>query len=487
MKHQYLLPLFAGIVVMLAGCAPSTEEIMTHYNQEMLTGKFDVSMPYIQEALLDDEDNSDEDTPLLRLMSAGAKLHQGAFNDTLAELDAAEDVWLENDGKTANHASAMMINDQSYAFDPGLQDRMFAGLYKALIFGAQGKKNGARTELNRMMQYQENWLHKQRERIADAEKSRRESINADDDNTPDAAAGHNAEIKAETDNNINTLMRNRNFNRELRQATGIDVKRDGNIDRLTPEDYQNAYATHICGVFRWLNHDNAAAYLRDARKLNRRNPVVAKDLRDIRNNVLPQNEVWIYVEDGLCPVRDEVRLDLPLALIPGLNRYVLYAGIALPKLVMRDYAAKSYTVNGIPMTELENIDRLRKIEYAIYMRHAVIRELTRCLVRTVCPQVAAGVVANNSSEDAVRWSCLGFQVAWASYCAGVTQADLRSWGALPKRVLVLRMPRPENGIITLNADNQPLEIQLPAGNNIVWVRKAAVTAPFITMTVNFAD
>jgi hypothetical protein len=263
--------------------------------------------------------------------------------------------------------------------------------------------------------------------------------------------------------------------------------RDGDPDRIVPEDYQNAYATHICGVFRWLNHDRATAYLHDARKLNPRNPVVAKDLRDARNNVIPQNEVWIYVEDGLCPVRDEIRLDLPLALIPGLNRYVLYAGIALPKLVMRDFAAKNYSVDGIKMTELENIDRLRKIEYAIYMRHAVIRELTRCLVRTVCPQVAAGVVANNSSEDAVRWSCLGFQVAWASYCAGVTQADLRSWGALPKRVLVLRMQRPENGVITLNADDQHLEIQLPAGNNIVWVRKAAATAPFISMTVNFAN
>ena len=92
-----MLSFFAGAAALLAGCAPSTEEIMTHYNQEMLTGKFDKSAPYIQEALMDDKDNSVEDTPLLRLMSAGVKLHQGAFNDVITELDAAEDVWLEND------------------------------------------------------------------------------------------------------------------------------------------------------------------------------------------------------------------------------------------------------------------------------------------------------------------------------------------------------------------------------------------------------
>ena len=67
------------------------------------------------------------------------------------------------------------------------------------------------------------------------------------------------------------------------------------------------------------------------------------------------SRVWIYAEDGLCPCREEWRLDLPLGLLPFVGRYVIYAGMALPYLRNRAHGAISWSIaaNGatVPMAQ----------------------------------------------------------------------------------------------------------------------------------------
>ena len=97
------------------------------------------------------------------------------------------------------------------------------------------------------------------------------------------------------------------------------------------------------------------------------------------------NQVWVYVEDGLCPVREEWRLDLPTVLIPYLNRYILYAGMALPYLRYRNEACASYSVAAggqvMPLVELQDVDALLKTEFDVYFRGALTREITRTVVK----------------------------------------------------------------------------------------------------------
>ena len=70
----------------------------------------------------------------------------------------------------------------------------------------------------------------------------------------------------------------------------------------------------------------------------------------------------MFVEDGLGPVREEWRLDLPLGLIPYLNRFILYAGMAIPYLRYRNTACMAYALaaNGqtFPLVEVQDVDKL---------------------------------------------------------------------------------------------------------------------------------
>ena len=483
--RNFLFVLFAAGMLLTAGCGPSVAEIMAMHDQDLLTNNFNSSLPYMRELVAADKDKSGDDTPLWLLMVANAEMLSGD-KDAIRAFDEAEDVILKNDKETKNYVSAMSVNDKQLKFDPIFQDRMFLSLGKASLYAAINKKDEARTEFNRMMQYQENWLFERKKEIAASEAAMKESLqNQQKKDAPAAVNQESNKLKREVQKVYNNLLNSESVLGMILKNCNYDLKNSGDISKMKPNDYQNAYVTHLCGVFRWLNGDDGAAYLKDARNLKPESALVAADFTEADKNVQPKNEIWIYVEDGLCPIRQEVRMDLPMFLVPFAARYVKYIGIALPKQVYRPAAASTYTVAGVPMEELENIDRLLKVEYDVYMNSAVKRELLRSLLKTV-PQVAAGVVRDVIDDPYVRMGCTALQLAAASYAASTTRADLRTWNVLPKRVLVQRIKRPANGVIRLTADAQALDIKVAEGNTIVVVRKVAVTSPFVVRQINFA-
>lgn len=481
---KHLLGLLALSMLLAAGCGPTVAEVMTMHDRDLTTNDFGASLPYLEEFVADDEDNSHEDTPLWRLMIANAKMLT-ADKDAIKAFDTAEDVLLKNDKETNNYTSAMLVNDRMLKFVPSFQDRIFISLDKATMYAGKHNNDAARTEFNRMMQYQENWLFERRKEIAASEAAMKERLAKDDQSDIPGVTEESNRLKREAMQVYDNLLTNDNVLGMILKNCNFDLKNSGDINKMKPNDYQNAYATHLCGLFRWLNGDDGVVYLKDALKLKPQSPLLAADLAAADKNAMPQNEVWVYVEDGLCPVRAEVRMDLPVFLVPFAARYVKYIGIALPKQVFRPAAAQVYTVAGTPMEELENIDRLLKAEYDVYMNSAVKRELMRCLLKTV-PQVAAGVVRDNLDNSYAKMGCTAFQIAAAQYAASSTLADLRTWNVLPKRVLVQRVQRPANGVIKLTADDKSVDIKVPEGNSIVLVRKVAPASPFVVRQINFA-
>ncbi|MBQ7694717.1 MAG: hypothetical protein IJT50_06290 [Lentisphaeria bacterium] len=482
---KFLFVLFAAGMLLTAGCGPTVAEIMAMHDQDLLTNNFNSSLPYMKGLVAGDKDRSGDDTPLWLLLVANAEM-LSADRDAIRAFDEAEDVILKNDKEARNYVSAMAVNDKQLKFEPGFQDRMFLSLGKATLYAAMNQKDAARTEFNRMMQYQENWLFERRKEIAASEAAMKKSL--EDQRKNDAPAAVNQQsnrLKGDVRQTYNNLLNNGSIAGMILKNCNYDLRNSGDISRLKPNDYQNAYATHFCGVFRRLNGDDGVPYLRDAKNLKPASALVAADHAEADKNVPPQNDVWIYVEDGLCPIRLEVRMDLPMFLVPFAARYVKYIGIALPKQVYRSAAAGAYTVAGLPMEELENIDRLLKVEYDVYMNGAVKRELLRSLLKTAS-QVAPGVVRDAIDDPYVRMGCTALQLAAASYAASTTQADLRTWNVLPKRVLMQHIKRPANGVIRLTADAQALDIQVAEGNTIIVVRKVAVTSPFVVRQINFA-
>ena len=469
------------LLFFLCGCGPTTAEILARHEQELITGNLSASLPLLNQAA----ERNDNDLLLWHLLSGTANSLTGNSAESIRQFDLAEDLFSRNDHQSVfeqggEGALAMLQNEKVFQFNGNGQDRIFCCFYKALNYAASSNPDAARTELNRAMEHQENWLYARKKEIASAaetlEKGLAENQNQSNDSQAEAAAAV-------------TIAKDKNFLNLLVEHCSFDLQKNGDIGKLTPADYQNAYITHFSGVFRWLNGDGGREYIRDAAGLKPGHPILSADFSDIEAGKIPDNTVWIYAEDGLCPKRKEVRLDLPFILIPYANHYILYAGMAFPALHYQSAAADKYTVSAagsvFPMIELENFDRLVKTEYDVYMYGAVKREIARCLLKAGV-QAGLGIAAEKASDKWVKLGLRAAQVTAATHAAASTSADTRTWISLPKRIMVVRITRPEDGKITINADSHSIALDLPAGNSIVWLRKTAVSSPLQAKIIHFS-
>lgn len=472
----------AAAFLAVSGCR-TVNDVLVDYRTNVTTGRY--ASAAAEPAKLATEDNGDR--LMWRLMAASAYDLAGDTDKALENFDIAEDIMIANDktsvfGQSVDAAYAMMLNDKYFPYDGGGQDRMFTCLYKAVAYGSKGNLGAARNELNRASQHQENWLWQRRKDLAAA----------DERLAKDAAkyAKEKGEGHGQDDGQSNVAVQNAmkdgSFGNTVKEAFGFDIFTSGVLDKLKPADYQNPYVSHVCGVFRWLDGDgDGRGYLKDTLSLRPENSVVKGDFDMCDGGAKPDGLVWVYMEDGLGPEREPWRIDLPLLLIPYAGRYVKYAGLSLPRLLERPPAAMSWEVGGERAQVLANVDALAKVEYDVYMRGALKREITRTIV-DVGVQVALGVVAENTKDWRTRTALIASQYAVAAYSALRRGADTRCWPTLPKTVSVARVPRPADGVVRVTADGQNVaEVAVPEGNAMVFVRKPGPLAAASVKVVQF--
>ena len=467
------------LFALLVGCNP-TRKVLEDYERNLRGGSFVAAAEVVESKA--NKKNGDE--LLWRLMTGNARLLSGESEKAIEQFDLAEDIFAKNDNAsvfsaTTREAYSMLSNDMAFAYNGTGQDRIFCCMYKAIDYALHQRNNAARTEFNRAYEHQENWLFERRRDIVAADKALEKDARkyAKDKNLADDNYGDSA----------NLALRNPEFAAKFAKIYGFSPQSSANLRDLAVGEYSNAYLSHLCGVFRWLNGDNGRDFIRDAVRYNGGCSVIQNDLKDASSGKIPTDSVWIFVEDGLCPYREEVRFDLPLGVFGGIGSYVPYVGIALPRLVFRGVGANSYvaTAGGqsYPLEVLQNVDVLLQTEFKVYMRGAVRREITRCLVKAAS-QAALGIAAHNTKDSNARLALYLAQAAVVSWSAATTIADLRCWTGLPKRVLVQRIQRPDDGKIVLTADFQSLAMEVPAGNSIIWIRKVAPESPLVLKMVN---
>ena len=464
---------FAAASAAFTGCR-TVDDVLVDYRANISAGRY-------AEAAKEPAELAAEgggDALMWRLMAASAHDLAGDTDAALAEFDAAEDKMIENDkssvfSQSVDTANAMMLNDKYFPYDGGGQDRIFTCLYKAVGYASKGDIAAARTELNRASQHQENWLWERRKDIAAADdRLAKESV----EYANEKSEGHDVDA-GQSDIVVQNAMRDGTFANSLKEAFGFDIFTSGVLDKLRPEDYQNPYLSHVCGVFRWLAGDgDQRGFFKDAILLRPKNSVVRGDLAACEKGVRPRNQVWVYVEDGLGPEREKWRIDLPVLLIPKAEKYVKSIDLALPRLIERPAAAKAWSVGGKPMEVIADVKALAKIEYDVYMRGAIAREITRTVI-DVGIQVALGVAAENVSDWRTQVALKASQLAVAAYSAARRGADTRCWPTLPRTVYLARIPRPADGTLRVVADGiEVVQAELPAGNSMVFVRKPSPEA-----------
>ena len=480
MRIHRMLALAVVVAAIVSGCR-TTKDVLNDYEANLKAGAYLQATGEVTEYA----QKSGGDQLLWALLSGGAWHLADNKNNAIAQFDLAEDIFSANDKasvfvKGGEGTMAMLTNDKAFSYDGGGEDRVFTCLYKAIDYATQGDVAAARTEFNRAAQHQENWIWERRKDIQAAEE-RLEKEAAAKEKADKADGAKRAE-------RVSAVMNDRDFSHQFVEKCRFNPFVSGDLDKLTTKDYVNAYVQHVTGVFRWINKDGGERDMfRDAAGLTP-NSAVARDLADVEKGARPVDQVWIYAEDGLCSCREEWRVDLPLLLLPGVNRYVLYAGMAFPYLHERSAGAQNWTVSAggttLPLEPLADVDKLVKTEYDVYMRGAFKREITRTLVK-VGTQIACGVVADNVNDWRTQTAMRASQVAAAVWAASTTAADLRSWTTLPKNVFLQRVTRPADGKIQVMADAQPIDITVPPGNTMVFLHKPGPLAKPAIKLVTF--
>lgn len=481
------LALLFVVAALLSGCR-TMKDILDDYERDLKAGSYEHAAIEVGEL----SEKNDDNVVFWRLQTAGARYLADRKDESIALFDRVEDGFYDRDHdgavKTAADATLTMIgNDCSLPYTGTGEDRVFTSFYKAVDFAALGRMDGARTELNRAAQRQENWLWERQAEIADAAKK----LDKDAAEYAKKEGGKNEPSKNASA--AEKAIANSAFRAEFIKNAGLDPMTAGHPEHLARADYLNAYIQHATGVFRWLNGDpGAIEFFKSALDVKANHPLLKGDAAAVETS-RPTDQVWVYVEDGLSPAREEWRLDLPMFLIPYANRYVLYAGMAFPKLRVRDAAARRYTLScegasRRTLAELEDVERLVKAEFDVYMGGCIRREIARTLTK-VGLQVGFGIAADVAHRRKERGKEAGFLLAQrtvAAWARATTAADIRSWTALPKKVYAIRVTRPANGKLVLEGDERPIaEITLPPGNAMVFVRKVSAQAPAVVKTVTF--
>ena len=421
---------------------------MADYEANVLVGKF-------AEAAVEPAAKADEggkDALCWQLHAAAAERLAGNNDEAVRRFDLAEDLFIdfEHRSKAVDTTASMMTGDYILPYAGEGQDRVFTCLYKAIDFGVLGKPAAVRTELNRAMLHQQNWRAERSAEIAAADaKLERDARSYAQSNGARQPTGSNA---------VSTVSRafgDASFSAAIRANAGFDTARDGRLDLIADDDFTNAYLVRVNETFRRYVGDSGSK---------------------------PHDMVTVFVEDGMCPKREEWRIDLPTILIPWVNRYVQYAGMALPKLVYRNAAVTAYSVSGAgtcyPMVEIQDVDRLVKTEFDVYFRGALTREIIRAVAR-VGVQIALGAVRDSISDDNTRLALTLVQLGTAAYSFATTDADIRSWTTLPKKVYMLDLPRPADGVVTVNCGLEQIRLNVQPGNTMVFVRKTSSAAPSV--------
>ena len=250
-------------------------------------------------------------------------------------------------------------------------------------------------------------------------------------------------------------------------------------------DFVNPFATYIAGVFFNLVSDPAKAVdlLKESYGMVGDNGYIAEDLA-VTENILDgkgrlNDTIWLIFENGLGPVKQELRMDIQLFVATDDVKYV---GIALPELFFRNKAYQ-YLVAEVDGNDYEtrlvaDMDRVIQTEFS--KDYAGI--MTRAIISATAKAIAQYALDNqDSSESSIA------SIFMAAYSYATTAADVRIWTSLPKEFQVARFRKPENGILIIKRSGLvSIEINIPDCNNaIVYVRITANQAEPIFEVITF--
>lgn len=444
MRARSVFSFIFCIIFLTTGCnAPKKH--LTQFNEMIALGDFEGAHCFASEKIHQKSTPSGED--LLWMLQIGSLDRlAGNYTASTQAFDTCEDMMKHFDSENSglgHTIGAVAVNDNIVPYTGQIYDGVMVNTYKGLNFMIEGKFDLARVEFNRALDRQ----RRARELFTKEIQQLKEDIDSDKNNVMVQKSLDNPSLKTRLSEAYPSLY---NY-------------------RVYP-DFVNPFATYMAGVFFTVEGDynKAVDLLKESAGMVGDNTYVLQDFgaveQALNSGVKVNPTVWIVFENGLGPVKEEVRIDLPLFIATEKIRYV---GIALPRLVYRDEAMPYLEVtaaNGGCRTQiLANIDAVVQTEFNKDFQGI----LTRAIISASAKAVAQYALQNNNNNNNA-----GAAIFMALYSFVTTAADVRIWTVLPKNIQVAQIPKPADGVVTLGGPGMaPISLNIPDCNHaIVYIK-----------------
>ena len=424
---------------LVCGCNTPREQLLT-FNKYFEASDFN-SASVFAEKNIKQRKNPDGEDLLWTLQAATAKRTLKDYVSSTKHFDKAEEFLKFYDLRWSggDEIAAVAINDNAMPYKGEEYDGVMANTYKALNLLSEGKPDLARVEFNRALDRQ----RRTREKFEKEIKETKEKI----DKMPCGSL-------------INQTISDPNMGKTLHD------KYPQLYEYQAYKDYTNPFVTYLASIYFNSVGDSSTArdLLKETYGLVPENKYVEEEFKEteklLDKNENFQNTVWVIFENGLGPVKEEFRIDLPLFVATS---RVLYAGIALPKLKYRDMAFPSLQIEAdgtqYNTSVVSNMDRVIHSEFKKDFESI----LTRAIISTTAKVAAQYVLSSQDSTAATIGS-----IMIAAYSFATNAADVRIWTSLPKDFQIAKFLKPQNKILKITPLNsQTFDIELPQCNNVL--------------------
>ena len=434
--------IFLAVAVSLpviCGCNMPREQLLA-YNKYFEASDFNSAAVYAEKNIKQRKNPDGEDL-LWTLQAAATKRILKDYGSSTKHFDKAEEFLKFYDLRWSggDEIAAVAINDNAMPYKGEEYDGVMANTYKALNLMSENKSDLARVEFNRALDRQRRTKEKFEKEI----KETKEKI----DKMPCGSL-------------INQTMSDPNMGRTLHN------KYPELYEYQAYKDYTNPFVTYLASIYFNSAGDSSTArdLLKETYGLVPENKYIEAEFKEteklLDKNENFKNTVWLIFENGLGPVKEEFRIDLPLFVATS---QVLYAGIALPKLQYRDAAFPYLQIEAdgtrYNTAVVSNMDRVIHSEFKKDFESI----LTRAIISTTAKVAAQYVLSSQDSTAATIGS-----IMIAAYSFATNAADVRIWTSLPKDFQIARFPKPQNKMLKITPLNsETFDIELPQCNNVL--------------------
>lgn len=499
MVHKCLncwhVSIMAGLGALLVGCA--TPKKYADYHAFYSAGAYDEA----RDALLKKEPNlanvsldadpepgsMDADYLLEDLMIGSADQMRGDREEAEKAFIAADRIYqdtLAQEGLVGGGAAQVgkvLTSDTSGMYRGRFYEGVMAGTYKAMEAWARGDDpNVVRMRFRQLSE---------RQRLAAAHFKKQ--IEQEEEAAKKEAAENKGQMEGISLGDI------------LQSKEMLEKKKEffaGAYQIVSYSEYDNPFSHYIEGLYRMLSEPDDSSALemaiqsfRHAYHVSGANAIaqecaIADALADqvkIKPSAL-NRQMWVILENGLCPIREEEKIILPVPI----KGTIVTACLAWPRLaeVQGEYAGWVLRNNGVELKRMAsvcNLDRVAAAEYKTELKGIWTRQTCSALIKCVVQYVSQKQMEKWGGQDMAP--LIG--VALGAGSAAITHADTRCWSSLPKDILVARVKIPEDGTVELWVDGavQPLltmHVESMDAPSVVWVKSPKAGAPLSAVVMN---